>query len=233
MCFCQSDCAFFSPPSSTSHALTLTTLLPTSLIRHSHTHIRWTPFLLPTLNGWLQFKASQKQQCKKTSSFESQGKPSENSKHRKSTAEIIRTCQHSRTRIFALEYINLNPQSEETVKTSEWSVPSCIWVHLCISNLRSMLCVPVRDAPTHLICCLSAKQWFLIGKAKVTTGMRQTNKPSQSPNFLLCPGKSAHFPWSPSLFLSLLLQHFLGCCLCSNQVILETTAPLVPPPLPQ
>lgn len=58
---------------------------PITLIRHSHTHIKLVPFLLHTLNGWLQFKAPQKQLCK-TSSFRSQGILSENSTHITTTA---------------------------------------------------------------------------------------------------------------------------------------------------
>lgn len=64
----------------TSHGLTLTNLLPISLIRHSYTHIRWSPFCF---THWMAGCSSMhhKNSYAKTSSFERQGKPSEKNPH--------------------------------------------------------------------------------------------------------------------------------------------------------
>lgn len=60
--------------SGTSLGLTLTTLLPICLIRHSHTHIRWSPFFASHAEWLAVLQGTTKTAMHKTSRFEEQGK---------------------------------------------------------------------------------------------------------------------------------------------------------------
>lgn len=58
-------------------------------------------------------------------------------------------------------------------------------------------------------------------KSRSPFRQKQQTAPCSPQNFSLCPGRSALIP-PPALPPSLSAQHFLGCCLCSNQTFQET-----------
>lgn len=105
---------------------------PISLIRHSHTHIRWSPFCF---THWIAGCSSRhhKNSYAKQAAFRARGNHqqrahthyehyavwhSKNLLEFKLTLSAIITTSHSSSdaRIFALEYIGLNPERDVTVK---------------------------------------------------------------------------------------------------------------------